>query len=434
MTVAPETLTIQVPETGASLDEWLVWLETIHPVSIDMGLERVSKVADRLMLRPLTQPLILVGGTNGKGSTVAMLSAIYTLAGYKVGAYTSPHIDHFCERIRIDQQMADEREVVAALAFIESQRAPQTLTYFEYTTLAAMRVFMQQQCDVYLFEVGLGGRLDATNLWDADCAVLTSIALDHESYLGSDLSVIATEKAAIARAGKSLIVGEINPPASLFAYADKHRIQLNHVGGHDVKELPQTAMSGLHQRRNAACALAAVAQLANRLPVSDETLTQALLSSSLSARFERLSVDGVEVILDVAHNPAGAQALAAAWQLEYKELPAQIIFAVLADKDVRGVITALSPIAAGWHCIGLDVARASPVEALKAELAAVLASTPTKAGEGAAVVQQTVHLHNTAEQAWTAACKTARAQGCPVLIAGSFHTIAALRPVITSHV
>lgn len=415
MTVAPEELKLAVPASDASLDDWLTWLETIHPIAIDMDLDRVSAVADRLQLRPATQPLVLVGGTNGKGSTVAMLSAIYTLAGYKVGAYTSPHIEHFCERIRINQQMADERDVVEALAFVEAQRSPQTLTYFEYTTLAAMRVFMEQRCDVYLFEVGLGGRLDATNLWDADCAVLTSIALDHESYLGSDISVIATEKAAIGRSGKPLIVGDISPPASLFKYVDEHKIQLHHVGAQELTTLPCTSMSGAHQQRNAGCAVTVVTQLARVLPVNGETVAQGLMNSALSARFERVSADGIDVVLDVAHNPAGAHALAQAWRHEFADKKAEIIFAALSDKDLSGIITALKPIASAWHCIELDVPRANSVEVLT---------------EALAKQQQPVHSHSTAEQAWIAASKAAVSQDHSILIAGSFHTIAALRDVV----
>ncbi|MFK7852669.1 MAG: folylpolyglutamate synthase/dihydrofolate synthase family protein [Granulosicoccus sp.] len=417
MTGATEESRIPVPAESASLDEWLAWLETIHPVSIDMGLERVSEVADRLQLRPLAKPLILVGGTNGKGSTVAMLSAIYTMAGYKVGAYTSPHIDHFCERIRINQVMASERDVVDALAFVEAQRAPQTLTYFEYTTLAAMRVFMRHDCDVYLFEVGLGGRLDATNLWDADCAVLTSIALDHESYLGNDLSVIATEKAAIGRPGNTLIVGETQPPESLFEFAKENNITVEHVGAYEDADLPFTAMSGAHQKRNAACAVAAVAELKQVLPVDQQTLNQALSSASLSARFERIRVGELEVILDVAHNPAGAQALSATWRRELGDQRAETIFAVLLDKDLDGIVSALDPIVASWHCIELDVARANSVKRL--------ADMLIKTGK-----QRQVLAHQTVGDAWIAARDAALENERAILIAGSFHTIAALRAVI----
>lgn len=408
----------EVPETAAPLDTWLAWLETIHPVAIDMGLDRVGRVADRLQLRPVTCPLILVGGTNGKGSTVAMLSAIYRAAGYRVGAYTSPHINDFRERIRIDGDMADERAVVEALAFVEAGRAPDTLTYFEYTTLAAMQVFTQAGCDVCLLEVGLGGRLDATNLWDADCSVLTSIALDHEEYLGSDISVIATEKAAIGRPGRTLVLGEVEPPASLFNHAAEQGIRVEHVGLLPREDLPLTNLQGDHQRRNAACAAAAVEAMQSRLPVTAETIASALLSVGMTARFERLESGAVSVIMDVAHNPAGAEALGHTWQQVFPGRRAQVIFAALADKDLTGIITALEPLVSHWHCLQLDGSRAMPLD----DLARRVQSITT----------QPLSRHEKAHDAWQAASAAALDGTGLVLVAGSFHTVAALHDVLDS--
>ncbi len=406
----------EVPSTAAPLDEWLAWLETIHPVAIDMGLERVSQVADRLQLRPISCPLVLVGGTNGKGSTVAMLSAIYRAAGFRVGAYTSPHINDFRERIRIDGEMASERDVVDALAFVEAGRAPETLTYFEYTTLAAMRVFTQARCDVCLLEVGLGGRLDATNLWDADCSVVTSIALDHEDYLGSDISVIATEKAAIGRSGRTLVVGEPDPPASLSAFATAEGIQLKHVGRLAADSLPVTNLQGAHQRRNAACAVKVVDTLQARLPVATEAMRAALLTIGIPARFEQLEHDGVTVIMDVAHNPAGAEALCRTWQQVFAGRRAEVIFAALADKDIEGIVTALEPLVAHWHCLQLDGGRAMSLEQL------------AKTVQG--VSKQALSQYDKAAEAWQAASAAARKGGGLVLVAGSFHTIANLHEVL----
>ena len=405
-----------VPDTSAPLASWLVWLETIHPVSIDMGLDRVGRVADRLSLRPANCPLVLVGGTNGKGSTVAMLAAIYRAAGYRVGAYTSPHINDFRERIRINGEMADEREVVEALAFVEAGRTPDTLTYFEYTTLAAMHVFNRAQCDVCLLEVGLGGRLDATNLWDADCSVVTSIALDHEDYLGSDIRVIATEKAAIGRSGKSLVVGDIEPPASLFTYAADAGMQVNHVGKLPLEQLPVTNLQGDHQRRNAACAAAVVETLLDRLPVSQDVLKAALLTIGMTARFEQIERHGLTVILDVAHNPAGAAMVCHTWQQVFGTRRAQIVFAALADKDLKGIVTALDPVAAHWHCLQLDGARAMPLE----DLVTLVQS----------VSQQAVDRYDSAAEAWQAASSAASDATGLVLVAGSFHTIASLHEVL----
>ncbi len=408
---------LQPPADTAPLAQWLQWLETIHPVAIDMGLQRVSVVADRLGLRPVNKPLVLVGGTNGKGSTVAMLSAIYHAAGYRVGAYSSPHIHDFRERISIDGAMADAEAIVQALSFVEAGRKPETLTYFEYTTLAAMRVFQQSDCDVYVLEVGLGGRLDATNLWDADCAVVTSIALDHQDYLGSDIRVIACEKAAIARSGKVLIVGDTNAPESLYEYATTHGITVESVGKLLPSELPETSLPGAHQRRNAGCAVAVVAELQNQLPTDAAAIKTALSSVSLAARFEKLSLLDVDVIFDVAHNPAGAQALQEAWQAHYPEQHAQILFACLEDKDVAGLVEALDPVVDGWHCVGLTVARALPVEALANEIRCVVGDKP-------------VSLYADVQSACREAISIARENRQPILVAGSFYTIDQARRAI----
>ncbi|MFK8080917.1 MAG: folylpolyglutamate synthase/dihydrofolate synthase family protein [Granulosicoccus sp.] len=414
--------TVAAPHHSQPLSQWLGWLETIHPVAIDMGLERVSTVADRLGLRPAKRPLILIGGTNGKGSTVAMLSAIYQQSGYKVGAYTSPHITHFCERIRVNGAMVDEDAVVEALAFIEQGREPETLTYFEYTTLAAMRIFNVMQCDLLLFEVGLGGRLDATNIWDADCSIVTSVALDHEAYLGTDVSVIATEKAAIGRAGKPFIVGETDPPASLAQYAASHSFDLIDVGAMLVSELPEVAIPGVFQRRNAGCAIAAVNSLQATVPVEPDVACAALMTVALRGRFEKIQIDDVCVVLDVAHNPAGAQALADAWIAEFAGQRCDIVFASLADKDVAGVVTALASIVHTWHCLALDAPRASTAR----ELAEIVRESADVLELDTAQVNE----YDRVDQAVQAALQAARADKRSVLVAGSFYTIAAVQALL----
>jgi len=309
----------------------------------------------------------LVGGTNGKGSTVAMLSKIYENAGYRVGSYTSPHIYDFRERIRIDD------------------------------------------CDVLLFEVGLGGRLDATNLWDADCAVITSIALDHEDYLGSDLSVIATEKAAIGRQGRMLVVGDVKPPSSLFDFTTKNLIPVNHVGAMPTSSMPTCNLSGEHQRRNAACASAVITYLQPQLPVGDEVVLESFNDVSIPARFERVDYPSISVLYDVAHNPAGAKALADAWREEFGLQKAQVLFACLADKDISGLISELNPIASQWHCLPLTVARARPADAL------------------AQVIQEYDSAQAVAYPTITGSCLSAishaRENNQPILVAGSFHRL-----------
>lgn len=382
-----------------------------------MGLERVAKLADSLDLRPAKKPMILVGGTNGKGSVVAMLSAIYAAAGHKVGAYTSPHIAHFCERIRVDGALADESMVVDALAFVEQGRGPDTLTYFEYTTLAAMRVFDVAKCDVLIFEVGLGGRLDATNIWDADCSIVTSIALDHEAYLGSDVSIIATEKAAIGRAGKPFIIGEINPPSSLALYTAAHSFEVINVGAMAPSELPAVAMPGAFQQRNAACAVSAVNALQHIVPVERSIISEALSGVSLDGRFEKMTIDGVTVILDVAHNPAGALALAEAWADEFGDQRCDVVFASLSDKDIAGVVAAIAPIVHTWHCLSLDVPRAMSAQSI-ADIVRRCVSTSG------------IDEYDQVSEALHAALAQAKAGGHPVLVAGSFYTIAAVKSVV----
>lgn len=414
------------PSPTDSLSQWLSWLETIHPVSIDMGLERVGRVADRLNMRPVDKPLVLVGGTNGKGSTVAMLSAIYTTAGYTVGSYTSPHISDFRERIRINGEMADACDIVKALAHVEAGRHPQTLTYFEYTTLAAMQVFQQHDCDLFLLEVGLGGRLDATNLWDADCSVVTSIALDHEEYLGSDVSVIATEKAAIGRTGKPLVVGDPAPPSSLFDFARKHDIPVDHVGAKPLAELPNSALKGVHQKRNCGCAVAVVDHLQNRLPVNANTIQQALSNVNIPGRFEKVELNEVTALFDVAHNPAGAEALSAAFRSEFGESSAQILFACMADKDLSGILEVLMPVVAHWHCVPLDMPRAMDAEELSERINAVRLDNASAAAGAAAGAT----AYASVEEACASAMKAAKNNRQPLLIAGSFFTIADVRPIL----
>ncbi|MFK7892919.1 MAG: folylpolyglutamate synthase/dihydrofolate synthase family protein [Granulosicoccus sp.] len=409
-------LSTSYPGPEKPLEQWLAWLETVHPVNIDMGLDRVSSVADRLQLRPSCMPLILVAGTNGKGSTVNMLSAIYAAAGFRVGAYTSPHVSDFCERICINGEMADEKEVVDALLFVEQGRQPETLTYFEYTTLAAMRIFLQKQCDVVVLEVGLGGRLDATNLWDADCAVVTSIALDHQEYLGSDVGVIATEKAAIGRRGKPLIIGQANPPDTLLPFAERNGFEVVDIGALPEAELPEPAMNGVHQRRNAGCAVAAVNSLQSTLPVEESSIHMGLQNAVVPARFEQARVDGVSVIMDVAHNPAGACALRETWEQEYPNAQCELIFASLADKDIKGLVVELSPLVASWHCIELESTRAASVAHLKN---VILEHTPSS----------TVLTYDSPDDAWRCARKRGISQQRPVLVAGSFYTIGLIRQV-----
>jgi len=411
-------------DSSDSLESWLDWLETIHPSAIDMTLERVARVADRLGIAQVDIPIITVAGTNGKGSTVAMLSSIYASGGYKVGSYTSPHIVDFRERIQINGEMVDAFVVVKALSQIEEQRKPDTLTYFEYTTLAAMQVFINAAVDVVVLEVGLGGRLDATNIWDTDCAILTSVALDHESYLGSELSVIATEKAAIGRPGKPFVLGEPDPPASFWAYAKAQGFAVEDIGSMQHSALPITSLPGDHQRRNAGCAVAAVRLMSERLPVADAVVEQALMVVRIDGRFSRHEVDGVPVITDVAHNPAGAAVLSRTWQAEMGTQTAHMVFAALGDKDLVGVTTALAPIVASWHCAALIDSRAMPVDEMTA---IVQDSLRAESPVGTDAREVAVTGYDSTDDALSAALQLANTDNKPVLVCGSFYTIAAIQ-------
>jgi len=402
------------PSTRDSLDQWLGWLEHLHPTTIDMGLQRVGKVADRLGVRPSTAPLILVGGTNGKGSTVTLLAEIYHQAGYRVGAYTSPHLDVFNERMCVDGKMLEDQAIVDALHTVELAREPETLTYFEYTTLASMVAFNHLECEVVVMEVGLGGRLDATNLWDADCSILTSIALDHQDYLGDTLEAVAAEKVAIGRVGKTLIIGEQNPPSNLLPIAEGERMNVQFI---DNNNLPQSSLAGEHQQRNAACALAAIHDLQDRLPVDVNVINSALNSVCMPGRFEQTMIASQRVVLDVAHNPAAAQSVHDALLKLYPDHHVFAVFSALSDKDISGIVAALAPVVSDWYCAELPVARATPLSALVEQVSQQVKTPP--------------HGFNTVSAAWHAAVHAAEsvADGKPsiILVAGSFYTLSELR-------
>jgi len=428
------------PGNGATLAQWLAWLEFLHPVGIELGLERVSAVAQRAGLLSGLPPLVTVAGTNGKGSVVVTLAAIYTAAGYCCGAYTSPHLVHFGERIRIAGSPVDDADIVAALALIESHRGDVSLTFFEATTLAAMQVFMQSGVDVVILEVGLGGRLDAVNIWNTDCAVVTSIAVDHESWLGSDRNTIAAEKVAIARRGCPLIVAETHPPAAISDYARKSGAILWQVGDayHIERDtapgrwllttpvarhhLPHPALPGDHQIDNSAAAIAAVDALQLALPVAQGVVASALTQIQLPGRLQWIEEDGVEILLDVAHNPAAAVVLAAALVAALGSITrsracrVHAVLAVMADKNAAGIIAAVAACISSWHCGQLAIDRALPASEL--------------AGQLAAAGQQNVTTYASVTSALDGALECARVNShcCDdlVLVFGSFYTVSAV--------
>jgi len=405
------------PGSDAALADWLAWIEATHPNEIEMGLERARTVAVRAQLLPAGVPIITVAGTNGKGSTVAMLSAIYQAAGYRTGVYTSPHIERFNERIVVDGIEVANEALVASLSQIEASRAGVALTYFEFSTLAAMQVFLERECEVIILEVGLGGRLDTTNVWDADCAIVTSIAIDHEAWLGRDRERIGFEKVGIGRANRPLIMGEQDPPPRVLQDAIAAGMQLQRVPPENERETLELALPGAHQQSNAHAALLAVATLQNTLPLPLDTAKKALSTVQLAGRFEQHRVQGIDVVLDVAHNPAAAASVAAALQQQYPQRPVYALFGALDDKDVGGIVEALQTVVRAWYCITLHGARARSSRQL-CDLVSVNGATAT--------------AHSDIAEAWFAAYQDVSAYNSKhshpealVLVAGSFHTLAA---------
>lgn len=367
-----------------SLPDWLAYLEQLHPKTIELGLERVSQVKARLQLRPAFL-IITVGGTNGKGSTCAMLEAILSAAGYKTGLYTSPHLLRYNERVRIAMQEASDPALCDAFAAVETARGEISLSYFEFGTLAAMWLFQQQQVEVAVLEVGLGGRLDAVNAFDADCAIVTSVDLDHMDYLGDNREIIGWEKAGIFRADKPAVCADASPPNRLLDHAaqiganlkligkdfvaqrDDSQWQFSSQGGWHLS-LPYPSLRGTYQVDNASACLAALETLRERLPVTPDDIRRGLLEASVPGRFQVLPGHPV-VILDVAHNPHAARALASNLGQMRRDGRTIAVFAMLADKDISGVVAALKDVIDLWLVSGIDHPRGMAADALAAHVA-----------------------------------------------------------------
>lgn len=368
-----------------TLDDWLAHCERLHPKSMDFTLERVQAVRERLGLR-FDCPLISVAGTNGKGSTCAMIESIARHAGYRTALYVKPHLVHFEERCRIDGAQADAATLLPHFEAVEAARGAITLTYFEFTMLAIVRAFMQAKPDVVILEVGLGGRLDAVNAFDADCAVLTNVALDHTEYLGPDRESIGREKAGIFRAGVPAVVGDPDPPASVIAHAQAIGADL-WLQGRDFalhgdrqqwswrgrarrfNALAYPALRGANQLLNAATALAALESLHDRLPISAQAVRNGLALVELPGRFQVVPGRPV-VVLDVAHNPHAAAALAASLGQMGFYPRTFAVFGIMADKDIDQVISPLRPLVERWFVTDLPIARAASAADLARHLAA----------------------------------------------------------------
>ena len=358
-----------------TLDDWLARIERLHHRTIDLSLDRVRAVAERLGIG-LPCPVILVGGTNGKGSTCAMLEAILRAAGYRTGLYSSPHLLRFNERARIGAEPAGDEALVAQFEAVESARGDTSLTYFEFTTLAILRLFMEARLDAAVLEVGLGGRFDATNIVEPDCSIVTSVDLDHMDYLGPTREHIGFEKAHIYRRNRPAIVSDPQPPqrlldvahdlgADLWRFGHDFNYQGDRqqwaYGGRAIRRagLPYPSLRGANQLLNAAGALAALESLGQRLPVSQQAVRQGLLNVELAGRFQVLP-GRPAVILDVAHNPHAAAVLAENLDNMGFFPRTLAVFGMLRDKDVAGVIDKVAGRVDAWYLGGTPGARGLP--------------------------------------------------------------------------
>lgn len=411
-----------------TLNDWLAWQETLHPTAIELGLGRVRPVLLRMGLEHPPFVVVTVGGTNGKGSSVAMLDSILRAAAYRVGAYSSPHLLRYNERICIGGVEVDDATLCAAFERVDQARQDISLTYFEFGTLAAFSIFAQAGLDVAVLEVGMGGRLDAVNLWDAEVALVTTIGIDHSAWLGDTREAIAFEKAGIFRAGRPAVCGDPNPPHTLLQHAESLGVPLYRFGrdfGYSTEGaawswwsvaqrrhvLPHPALRGPFQLQNAAGVLMVLELLAQRLPVNQGDVRQGLGAVQLPGRFQVLPGAPVR-ILDVAHNPHGAQVLAHTLRSWPCQGQTHAVMSMLADKDIDGVISVMRDVIDVWHVAGLDVPRGVS--------GAHLAECLRTAG-----ILSLVHVHASITAAYQQVLAVAQQQD-RVVVFGSFYTVAAV--------
>lgn len=358
----------------SQLSDWLSWQERLHPSAIDLGLERLRRTLARLGWTPPKVPVITVAGTNGKGSTVALMTRILTEAGYRVGTFTSPHLIRYNERITIAEQEVSDASLLAAFERTDAARGADTLTFFEFNTLAALLIFETAGVDALVLEIGMGGRLDAVNVVDADVAVITSIALDHREWLGEDVETIGAEKAGILRAGRPAIFGARELPHSVASIAATLGSELQCLGRDfdwertgerwswrhrtwHFDELPLPALTGQVQLDNASTALACLANVQDRLPVPRRAIEKGLATVALSGRFQRIEC-AAEWVLDVAHNPAAARMLARSLRSLPARQPCVAVCGVLGDKDLANIYRELADVVDVWIAAGLQGQRA----------------------------------------------------------------------------
>ena len=409
-----------------TLDDWLAHCEQLHPKTIDMGLDRVRAVAERMGLR-FDCPVFTVAGTNGKGSTCAMLEAILTQAGFRTGLFTSPHLVRFEERCRIRGQNVDAADLIAAFARVESARAEISLTYFEFTTLAILDTLARAGLDAVILEVGLGGRLDAVNIIDTDCAIITSIDIDHAELLGDTREKIGFEKAGILRTGRPAIVSDPVPPQSVIDRATEIGADLwllgrdfNYSGdkqqwawagrGRRYAGLAYPALRGANQLINASGVLAALTAMRQQLPVTAQAVRNGLALVDLPGRFQVVPGQPA-LVLDVAHNPHSVAALALNLDAMGFYPTTHAVFGAMADKDLAPMLHRMDPLVDRWYFADLPTPRAASGVALQAAWRAL---TQRKDASSAVFSQPLDALHAAA----------AKAQAADrIVVFGSFYTV-----------
>ena len=371
-----------------SLEGWLAWLTTLHPKQIDMSLGRVEGVLARLGIAKPPYRVITVGGTNGKGSCVALLERIYLEAGYRVGAFTSPHLLAFNERIRFGGRDLDDAALIETFEIMEAARGELTLSYFEASAVAAMLHYARAGAEVAVLEVGMGGRLDAVNAIDTDCALVVSVDLDHMEYLGPDRDAIGHEKAGIARSGRPIVVADRDPPAGLLDEIARRSANLKRIGSDfEVRAapggleyssgnaaprfFPRPAFGNRIQLDNAAAVITVVDALAGVLPVSHEALAAGLAKARIRGRFDIVAVAGAEWVFDVAHNPAAARLFRDALA-GLATVPRTVaVFGAMRDKDLKAVLEPFVPLVDAWYLGGLDSDRGASPEVIASLLASL---------------------------------------------------------------
>ncbi len=417
-----------------SLDDWLDYQQKIHPRDIELGLDRVRAVWQHMGVPPIAKTVITVGGTNGKGSTVAFLEAMLMCAGLRVGAFTSPHLLRYNERIRVLGSDVGDDALIDAFERIESARGDVALTYFEFGTLAALWIFAQSELDVAVLEVGLGGRLDAVNIVDADASIVTTVDLDHQDWLGNDVDTIGREKAGIFRKDRPGIIGSLEPPRGLLDEAQRigarlvragidFEVLISHlrwlwISGATTLELPLPALAAPVQMNNAASAIAALHALSDRIAWNPDAIAEGVRTASIAARLQRFTKEGAaDLVIDVGHNPQAARVLAN-W-LRANPSRTVAVFGALSDKDVAGIVAPFAGSIDRWMIGGLD--SETPRGLPAGDLLARIGEIPAPSTQ-----------HATITQALDAAASSAR-EGETILAFGSFFVAAAATTWAQAH-